>query len=362
MKIFLHYLELQDRKIDDPIVSGGGEMFCRLINENFDNVYVEQVPAKLNANPNTKDRVEFANKIILSAEKFGADIIISNYPSALFTGTDIQKSYIPIMVILHNVYALPSIITRIKNLNENGHSIFLVSNWQYKRYLEMAKRNNETEISISGFINPSYCKVKQQILDIEYECGTIGRCDNAKRPFLLRDMLKDTRISNLIITNTIHKPTNKSSYAIKSFEYYKKYRHLTDPKVLWDLSHDAVIENISKCGSYFSTWNMETWGITALESLSCGVPLILNSYKDGTHASQILPADKSHYKVIFNKDKESLINVIKSFKNVDRKSIQEMTWEKHSQSKWKQDLSNKIDQTIETFKNKRTSLLDFVDC
>ena len=102
------------------------------------------------------------------------------------------------------------------------------------------------------------------------------------------------------------------------------------------------------------TCNHETWGITALEALSCGVPLILNGYKDETHASEIIPASKSHYKVIPTNDKEELIKAIKSFKNIDRKEIQEMTFEKHSKENWKKSFENAIDQTVGGFKNVRT--------
>ena len=57
-----------------------------------------------------------------------------------------------------------------------------------------------------------------------------------------------------------------------------KYKDYDD--VEWDIPYDKVIDNLSKFGTYFSTCNKETWGITALEALSCGVPIILNGYTD----------------------------------------------------------------------------------
>ena len=56
--------------------------------------------------------------------------------------------------------------------------------------------------------------------------------------------------------------------------------------------------------------------------------------------------------MIPNNDKDALYDAIKSF-DVDRKEVQEMTWEKHNKKKWKSDFENAIDKTIDNFKKKR---------
>ena len=53
--------------------------------------------------------------------------------------------------------------------------------------------------------------------------------------------------------------------------------------------------------------------------------------------------------MIPNNDKDALYDAIKSF-DVDRKEVQEMTWEKHNKKKWKSDFENAIDKTIDNFK------------
>ena len=139
--------------------------------------------------------------------------------------------------------------------------------------------------------------------------------------------------------------------------YYNKHKNLYDD-VIWDEPYDKVIYNISKCKTYFSTWNAETWGITAMEALSCGLPVILNCDNDGDHASEIIPADERHYVKIPNNDKDALVNAVKSF-DVDRKEVQEMTWEKHSLDGWKKQFSDAVSITIDKFK--RPNLLDFLN-
>jgi len=349
MKILLLYREPFDRKITSKIVAGGGEMFCRSIYENFDDVIVYYVPYAADNEWNIKRKNKEQRNIINFAEDNKVDVILSNYPNAIYNGSVLQKSHIPIMSIFHNVYAFTTIVNRMNGLTHNGHSVFFVSKWQHKRYTEMTdnirKRNGDDgpygnkHPTISGYINPSYCKINKKIANPIWDCGTIGRCDSSKKPFLLRKLLKDTDMKNLIISGKYQTENDK--------KYYEKNKELDN--VEWDIEYDKVIDNLSKFKTYFSTWNGETWGITALEALSCGVPLILNGCKDGTHASEMIPADKNHYKVIPTNDKEELIKAIKSFDNVDRKEIKEMTLEKHSLEKWKSNLANGIDKTIDTF-------------
>ena len=352
MKILLLYREPFDRRITSDIVSGGGEMFCKSIYENFDDVTVHHIPYSADTHWNGKDKNNEQRDIIKRAEDINADIIISNYPNAIYTGTEISKSHIPIMSIIHSVYPMTSIIQRINNLTHRGHSVWLVSKWQHRRYKELNQkiRNRygndgafgNKDIDISGYLNSSYCKVKTKLVDPIWDCGTVGRCDRNKKPFLLKQLLKDTKISNLVITGKYQSQNDK-----KYYEDNKEQKN-----VLWDISYDEVMDNISKFGTYFSTCNHETWGITALEALSCGVPVILNSFKDGTHASEIIPESKDHYKLIPKDDKDALISAIKSFKNIDRKEIQEKTWEKHNLDSWKTKFENCMDQTIETFKKR----------
>ena len=306
-----------------------------------------------------KRKKQKSRDIINKAEEIGADIIINNFHHGIYCGSEISKSHIPIMNIMHCLYFFLSLISRLNNMSFNYHSIFFVSEWQKNRYLELAKRAKLKLCEVSDYINSSYCKEKIPVSDNEYECGTIGRCDKNKKPFLLKEMLKDTDIKNLVITNTPFLKETSLNFRKSNNSLYKKGK--TYDNVLWDLPHKEVINNLSKCGTYFSTMNIETWGITALESLSCGVPLILNGYRDNTHASEIIPSSKNHYKVIPTNDKDALIGAIKSFKNIDKKEVQEMTWEKHNKDTWKKHFVNCIDKTIEKFNKRSRNLFELTD-
>ena len=345
MKILLPFQDPYNHALTHPIVSGGTEMFCKSIYDNF-NTTVHQVPYE-SIDYSMKDKKKISQDIINHAENIGADVIISNFAQAIYCGSEIIKSHIPIMIVEHCVYPMASCITRWNNAIDNGHSVFWVSKWQEKKYKKMAERTNQRVVPITGYINPSYCKQKPQINETEYDCGTIGRCDSGKNPFKLKHMTKGKDVSSLVITS--------STQLKKDIPYYNKNKDWDD--VVWNEPYDKVIDNIAKCNTYFSTWNGETWGITAMEALSCGVPVILNCDNDGDHASEIIPAHKGHYKKIPNNDKDALYNAIKSF-DVDRKEVQEMTWEKHSLDGWKLQFADAVNRTIDNFN--RPSLSAFM--
>ncbi len=341
MKILLPFQDPYNRPPSHKVVSGGTEQFIKSIRDNFDNV-VYQLPIE-QVNWPQKEKEEIAQNIINLAESYKVDVICSNFAQAVYNSQTLIKSQIPIMFVEHCVYPIPNVIYRWNQGIDVGHSIWFVSRWQQKRYEEMSNRTNQRVLPISGFLNPSYCKVKRKVVENpEYDCGTIGRCDSGKKPFLLKSMTKNTDIKSLVITSKTQRK--------EDLPYYEKNKHWEN--VLWDKPYKEVMEHISNCKTYFSTWNGETWGITAMEALSCGVPVIMNEDKNGDHASEIIPANKSHFKKIPTNDKDALIKAIKSFEKVDRKEIKEMTWNKHSKKQWKINFENAVDKTVENF-NKR---------
>lgn len=337
MKILLPFYSLDNQSIDTVVHGNGVTKFCQQIYQTFDRVKVLQID---------KDKIgnfkEIAKRIKENATD--CDIIISNYDQSSFCGSYIVDSNIPILMVSHSNTGVLSILTKFEKLIKYGHSIFLVSLYQKNHFDKMSKRVNKDEIGFSGFISSSFCKgEKPKLIESEYEVGTIGRCDpKYKKPFLLKELLQDTGIKNLVIANIEDSSSN----------YYLKNRD--QENTLWNLPYSEVMKNLAKFKTYFVTYWDESWSITALEALSNGVPLICNA-KNNNHASNIISAKDTHHKNISLNSKEELVDAIYSFNEVDRKEIQDMTWEKHSYQNWKTNFENAIDMTIEKFKDVRNS-------
>ena len=338
MKILLPYSLSLGRRFNDPVIAGGIEKFCHSINDTFDDVHILEIEDDSNIIDNT-------DKIKQTALKNNCDLIICNWNKGSYVGSKKWSSPVPILFICHGNHAMPSTLQRFFKLKENGHSVFFVSEFQKKYYERFAKRMKTTLADIDGFINSGYLQgEKPKIVEHEYDCCTIGRCDpNEKKPFLLKTLLKETGIKNLVITNSIKD-------GAPEYNYYLKNKHWDN--TLWDLQYKDVMKNLSKSMTFFQTYWEETFGLTTLEALSHGIPVILNT-KDNTHAAETIPEKKEHIKKIEKNNKTELIDAINNFRNIDRKEIQDMTWEKHTYNKWKLHFINCVDKAVENFKSKK---------
>tara|TARA_Y100000310_G_scaffold30061_1_gene28597 strand:- start:546 stop:1586 length:1041 start_codon:yes stop_codon:yes gene_type:complete len=344
MKILLPYIDLNNHSINHPQVTGGSELFCRHLVNNFD-TYIPQIPIEA-LNYNLKEKNAIVQRIIEEAITFDVDIIVSNFSGSIFAGHEITtKSPIPLMVIEHCIYPMLTVIAKWNNVVNRGHSVFFVSKAQEMRYQKMADRSEQSLYTTGHYIRPSYCHgEKSAIQDVEYDCMTIGRSYKGKDPFKLHRFLKDTDLRRLVISS-------RTDYDDQA--YYEKNKHWDH--TIWDQPYDVVMDTLGKAATYFSTCEYETWGITALEALSHGVPIILSSDKDIPHASEVIVASPRHYRRIPKGSASELIQGIQE-NDLDRQEVQDMTWEKHSEKAWRENFETAAQMTIDKFNKHHNSL------
>ena len=69
--------------------------------------------------------------------------------------------------------------------------------------------------------------------------------------------------------------------------WYDHEKNKDTPNTLWDLEYEDVMNNLSKSMTFFQTFWQEAYGLTTLEALSRGVPVILNT-RDNIHAAETI--------------------------------------------------------------------------
>lgn len=328
------YVDIGGGSVKNNVVSGGTELFSRLIVNNFDVVVVD-IPWTTTVDDNKR----YVNQIRSLIEEHKIDLILSNNIKAVcFYG--LRKLNTPIMHITHTNYGLFEVNKTLATMAELGHSIFAVSQHNKNYFDNRAKRLNQPMVDFSGIVSPAYCQHDIPVnTNPEKKIITVGRSNSYKHPFIIHNMTKDTDYVGEVITSV--------GVDEDSIDYYERNKHL--PHLL-KLPHKEVIQHIADSTALVMTCVRETFGITALEALSVGTPLIIRTDESGTHASAEIAEDKSH-RVLIRKNTETKDAIDKLLK-VDRLSIKQMTQEKYSKNKWITSYKNAFDSTVEKYKKK----------
>lgn len=332
MKVLMPYVDIRNGAITEKTVSGGTELFSRLINNNFDTV-VFNVPWKTTPKENKKYITQIQNLI----EEHKIDLILSNNIKAVCFYA-LRKIDIPILHITHTNYGLFTANETLAKMIGVGHSVFAVSQYNKSYFDDRAIRLNQPKVDFAGILAPAYCQYDMPVnTNPAKSLITIGRSNSYKHPFVLHKMVKDTGYTADVITSI--------GVDDDSVSYYEKNKHL--PHQL-QLPHEQVISRLANSSVSVITCMNETFGITALESLSVGTPVIIRAGITGTHASAEIAADSSH-RVLIRKNNETK-KAIDSLIKIDRNVIKQMTQDKYNKTQWVIDYQNAFDKTIENYK------------
>lgn len=356
-RILMPYHTKSGVTLEDDVVTGGLEMFARQIYTSIPGV----IPVYFN-DDDRKHRTA-TSKIVEAMRLHQPDVVITNYDYRT-ANLNLAKNVpdIPIVWVCHLGPGPMSKINECMNMNtfmrDYSNSVFFVSENQYLRMNDMSLRLNKIGLDpVSGYVNPAYAKGDEKVADnIEFDCVTIGRSDKVKDPFWLHRKLKKIDTLNCAVF-TDSNP--------KEAEYNAKNLLLEQAKPTFrGMPHHVLMEKLLVSNSYVSPCTLETWGITALESLARGVPLLLARDFFGQHASECIPAREDHFttfkKMIKASEFEELIRGVRiNTTQAKREDISGLTKEKHSKSNWVKSIEQMIDYTIENKKNYKPPLSFF---
>jgi|TARA_Y100000310_G_scaffold344164_1_gene455472 glycosyltransferase involved in cell wall biosynthesis len=340
----LPYISRSGHNIHSKIVGGGIEKGVKNLYELFpDNI----IPVEITKEDRKR---RLTKKVFLdSVQKFQPDIIIINDLDACFVIPQIKNNIPTIMVMHEPLSGDIRYVAWYKNIQkfiDAGGHLYFMSEHQMNFHNKNAKRiSGETIIGIKGIIDATFANGNETVSNnIKYDAVTVGRTDLTKNPFLLHKKLASTNLTSCVITNK-----ENFQESVNQQRYFNENLHWKEPQYTFrGLNHDDTMKTMSEGACYISTCAIESWGQTCLEALVHGLPVILLSDKSGKHASEIIPADNNHIKILNKNAKpDELAKCIDEFKNLsyeERLAISEATKKKHSKKlykeKWEQMIYN----------------------
>jgi hypothetical protein len=345
-KIIMPFLVQNGMGIHSDKIFGGIERFKKLIYQNIPNVIPVDITKQERRNRTGKGNFHF------EMWNNTPDIIFINDMSNVY-GSDLIRYDLPIVWICHEPLErsimMVEMIKRFDEFTNKGGHLYFVSQKQFEFFDENSIRLLGHPIkNVKGFVNPACCLGTEKLFDgnREFDAVTIGRNLSSKDPFWIHRKLESTNLSSAVMTSSIN--TSKKPVEIKYFNDNQKWQ--SPQHTFRELPHEEVLYTMSKGGVYASTWPLESWGITALEALSHGLPLVLVSDSTGKHASETIAASSDHYlcvpKGIKPKELEEIINDMNKITLTDRQNIARMTQDKHSLDNFKQTFTKVFENAL----------------
>jgi hypothetical protein len=338
MKILLPYVSLRGNTLDNGVVLGGIERFQQLLYQNIPGIIPVPIP---------KDE-----RLAKDAKTIIQEWVEAHQPDVIFTNaanTSLSNGLIKYgikMVHIHHeplerTMMLPGTCEGLLKMIAAGVDVYFVSQLQYDFYDAQCKRLlNQSIGNIKGLINPAFAddsaKPDEEVV---YNLATIGRNIASKDPFWVHKRLHKSGLSSLVLTS---KPQKYKSDDHN--DYVEKNANWQPPQhTFYGLPHSENMKYVAKSGSFASTWPLESWGITALESLSHGVPTILLTDSTNEHASAAIAASPDHVLKIRKSEKEeAVVKAVNEFNELsyaDRVAISDATKAKHSKAAWTQSIN-----------------------
>jgi len=333
MKILLPYVSLRGHTLDSGVVLGGIERFQQLLYQNIPGIIPVPIP---------KDE-----RLSKDAGAIIRDAVEKHQPDAIFTNaanTSLSSGLVKYGIKMIHVHHEPLERTMMLQgtcdglikMMDSGVDVYMVSQHQYDFYDAQCQRLLKRSIGkIKGLVNPAFADENaypdEEIL---YNVATIGRNISSKDPFWVHKKISASGLTSLVLTSKPqkYKSDDHNNYVEKNANWQFPQR------TLYGLSHSENMKHVAKSGSFVSTWPLESWGITALESLSHGIPTILLTDGSEKHASEAIAADASHIlKMRKSSTHEDIVKTVTQFNQLtysDRVAISNATKEKHSKESW----------------------------
>lgn len=364
MKILMPYKARGNDSFESTVINGGLEKFAKQL--------YELIPGIIPITITAEDRkLKRTGQVIQNAiEEHKPDLAISNDLDYTMTGRFLDHG-VPIINIIHSGLVrdiqLLNLGPHINDLITRGAHVYFVSNNQHEFYRAQAKRiKNVDLLPPAGIIPSSYVESSFPFSeDIVYDIGTVGRQAPEKDPFWVHRKFEKTDYKTCVVSCK-HTTIKEGCY----FDYAQKTNHYfeSSPRdgifTFDDLPHDQVLKIMSQYGVYVSTCPFESWGITAMESLGCGVPLLLLTNKTDNHSSMDIAASPEHYRIARKSsslaDLDSIISYYKKYTVQQRLDIAEQTKIKHSRENYVALLNNMINKRLDDkLETKYNSLCEF---
>ena len=355
MRILLPYVSQAGEKLgESDNITGGMEKHIHSIFKEFD-----CVPLNLTVTEKSKFH-EVKRKMEAAISKYKPDLVYNNYHVK-----SLNTDKIPCVMHWHNTNGGSlmhlNLVNLYKQLKEESSILIAgVSKFQEQTYHSLSQRLFGTDLKFDSILRPDFVENPNSVVDPLYGICTIGRLEEMKDPLFAKKVADKCGVSYKIFTTKYTDELKRSEHNPKSQAkvkaYYDKHQ-LDENHHVQGAPYDKTMESLGKSAVYVSTCEVESFGITVLESLSRGVPCILCAKPNSSHASVELSPNPDYVRVINKKTKgDEYQQAYKELVQLDRQKIAQDTIDMHSKENWKKSYEDVFQSAINKFSENTVTL------
>lgn len=337
MKILVPYFGNEDFDLATTTIHVGGiEKFIKCLYDNIPNIKLVKMDHALKG----KALREHITSLVAIENP---DCFVNNYNKSMIIDNEYRC---PVLHVNHYTIGGFDALSFVRYINKPN--MLFVSSHQFEGWNKLSKRVNGYDLEFTrNIISPEFAIDRYEDTSKEYDLVTVGRCSKTtKDPFMVHRLASRHGLKSLVISIT---PKNTQMLSAKAEDgvvsYYEENKHWSgNQETIWNLPHDQIFDYIGRGKVFVSTWSNETFGITALEAASCGVPGLLYGT---THASAEI-YDSSSCRLFNSKNFLEQFNELKDFTSGEELATR--TYTTFSRDNFVAQLTRAINNSIDSYK------------
>lgn len=315
----------------------------------------------------SNDKQKLMSLLTKTIQEFKPDVILSNHGFNNSLYTLLSKFNTPIFKLHHCLLGQPADVFGAEDFSKflsQGHSLGCVSEFHKKKITDYYSSPRsvwkvQPNVLVDSIVPSSYAIKKEILPGIPKTVRHVGACNAYKGTFIPHKMAADTDLVSHIFTTVKHVGgSSEEDYMKKSVaEATGKPNLITEI----DVPHAEIMKRIKDSAAFFvAKEQSDTFSITSIEALQCGIPLLIYG-EAGVHpASNFVEPEFRRY-IRYFKTRAQFYDIVTEYSAMtleDRKALSNSCVSKMGEDNFRKCYTEALEKSIEKYKSKVSNNLE----
>ena len=300
-------------------------------------------------------------------KEFKPDVILSNYGFNNNLYTYLNSFGVPILYQNHALPGQPADVftaDKLEKFLSYGHSLGCVSEFHKSKFIDYYSRKrtiwtNQPNIGVDVVVPSSFAMQRDILPAIPKTVRHISACNEEKGTFIIHGMSVDTDLVAEIFTTTKHVGGDTELEYLN--QNLLKYQGKDNLLINYDIPHSEIMERIRDSAAFFvGKAQSDTFTITSIEALQCGIPLMIYGDKEVHPANNFVEPQLRQY-IRYFKNRMEFYEIVQSYSRMtldERRALADSCLRKMGEDSFGIAYTDALHKTIEKYGNREKNPMD----